>query len=167
MFLHTVPLPFPGQVHLSDPAREDHHLSDAPAAVPKSRQSDSDTERGEQFLEVCAAVLESVLPRRLGEAQASQPGHCPCVLPPPFLSFFFFPQSRCPCLQGCFQRQVEMPPFHAEPYTQSTIYKTATSVLNYNYFSEIVKDNDAFLFRTFCFPLACFKSKSAVWEVEL
>ena len=32
---------------------------------------------------------------------------------------------------------------------------------------KFVKDNDAILYRTFCFPLPRFKSKYIIWKLEI
>ena len=44
---------------------------------------------------------------------------------------------------------------------------TTTRLLNHHCSSEIVKDNDAKLFRTFCFPFPGFKSNCIIWKLEI
>ena len=48
------------------------------------------------------------------------------------------------------------------------MYRSATARLLYHHCSsEIVKDNDAILFRTFCFPFPGFKSHCIIWKLEI
>ena len=48
------------------------------------------------------------------------------------------------------------------------VYRSATArLLNHHCSSEIVQDNDAMLFRTFCFPFPGFKSHCIIWKLEI
>lgn len=58
--------------------------------------------------------------------------------------------------------------YYTLSYIYPEVHKSATTeLLSHHCSSEIIKDNDAVLLRTFCFPLPGFKSKYIIWNLGI